>query len=136
MVVGDGMKCPACREPMLVLEWEQVEVDYCTNCKGTWLDSGELELLLEGAEEKQTVLGSFQKNEDSTDDRKCPSCHKKMESLLCGESAKLRVERCMRGHGLWFDRGELEPILKMGKFENPKVSRLLKNIFRSELKEI
>ena len=41
------MKCPHCiDEELIAIETEQVEVDYCTECKGIWLDSGELELLL------------------------------------------------------------------------------------------
>ncbi|MCL4278881.1 MAG: zf-TFIIB domain-containing protein, partial [Ignavibacteriaceae bacterium] len=46
------MLCPVCNNPMIVLELEQVEVDYCTNCAGVWLDAGELELLLESHEER------------------------------------------------------------------------------------
>ena len=35
---------------MVIVEHENIELDYCTNCKGVWFDSGELELLLEAAE--------------------------------------------------------------------------------------
>ena len=38
---------------MLVLELDQVETDYCPNCQGIWLDSGELELFLEDSIEKE-----------------------------------------------------------------------------------
>ena len=37
------MNCPACKNSMVILELNQVEIDYCTACKGIWLDSGELE---------------------------------------------------------------------------------------------
>ena len=40
------MDCPVCREPMIGLEYEKVEVDYCPACAGVWLDEGELEVLL------------------------------------------------------------------------------------------
>ena len=39
------MDCPVCSEPMIVLEYDRVEVDYCVSCQGLWLDAGELELL-------------------------------------------------------------------------------------------
>ena len=41
------MDCPVCKNAMIVLELDEVEVDYCADCRGVWLDSGELELLLE-----------------------------------------------------------------------------------------
>ncbi len=55
------MNCPVCHDPMVVLEWDQAEVDHCLSCKGTWLDRGELELLLESNEEKNQILSSFRK---------------------------------------------------------------------------
>ena len=41
------MKCPACRNIMIVVEHDKVELDYCLSCLGVWFDAGELELLLE-----------------------------------------------------------------------------------------
>ena len=44
------MRCPVCKEPMLIIEHEAVEVDCCAACGGIWLDAGELELLFGDAE--------------------------------------------------------------------------------------
>ena len=44
------MDCPVCKNAMITLELEQVEVDHCLECRGIWLDAGELELLLGDAE--------------------------------------------------------------------------------------
>ena len=41
------MNCISCKEPLIVIELDQIEIDYCLNCGGTWLDAGELEVLLE-----------------------------------------------------------------------------------------
>ena len=71
------MDCPVCREPMIVLELNQVEVDFCLACEGIWLDAGELELLLENREEKEAVLNSFQADKAATEKkRKCPIFNK------------------------------------------------------------
>lgn len=72
------MKCPVCDELMIVLELDQIEIDYCTSCESIWLDGGELELLLEEATEKEEVLSSF-KIDDSSGEKKirCPICLKK-----------------------------------------------------------
>ncbi len=44
------MDCPVCKEPMIVLEYADVEVDFCVACEGVWLDAGELELLFGSAD--------------------------------------------------------------------------------------
>ena len=44
------MKCPACPDVTLVMTDRQgVEIDYCPNCRGIWLDRGELDKLLDRA---------------------------------------------------------------------------------------
>lgn len=42
------MNCPNCRELKLVLSERQgIEIDYCPECRGIWLDRGELDKILE-----------------------------------------------------------------------------------------
>lgn len=42
------MKCPVCKEPNLVMADRQgIEVDYCPQCRGIWLDRGELDKIIE-----------------------------------------------------------------------------------------
>ncbi len=42
------MKCPTCTETSLVMtERQGVEIDYCPQCRGVWLDRGELDKLIE-----------------------------------------------------------------------------------------
>jgi Zn-finger nucleic acid-binding protein len=44
------MKCPHCPETTLVMaERSGVEIDYCPQCRGVWLDRGELDKLLDRA---------------------------------------------------------------------------------------
>lgn len=43
------MKCPNCNETLLMTERQRIEIDYCPNCRGIWLDKGELDKLLEHA---------------------------------------------------------------------------------------
>lgn len=125
------MNCPVCKTPMIVLELDQVETDYCTECRGIWLDSGELELLLEDAAKAREVLRSFTPANANETPRKCPICLKKMEKVQVGDSDKgVLIDRCTKSHGLWFDAGELEGVLKMGHFDDDgKVPRLLGDLF-------
>lgn len=44
------MKCPNCPDTALVMADRQgVEIDYCPQCRGVWLDRGELDKLIERA---------------------------------------------------------------------------------------
>ena len=109
------MDCPACKEPMVVLELRDVEIDHCLSCGGIWLDAGELELLLGDAAGRDRLLSSFEVDSGAGEaPRKCPICLKRMEKVICGTECKVRIDRCRRHHGIWFDAGELEEILRMG----------------------
>lgn len=42
------MYCPICREVQLVMtERSGIEIDYCPQCRGVWLDRGELDKIIE-----------------------------------------------------------------------------------------
>ena len=42
------MKCPVCPDATLVMTDRQgVEIDYCPQCRGVWLDRGELDKIIE-----------------------------------------------------------------------------------------
>jgi hypothetical protein len=44
------MKCPTCTDTALVMSERQgVEIDYCPQCRGVWLDRGELDKLIDRA---------------------------------------------------------------------------------------
>ena len=42
------MKCPICPDSnLLITDRQGVEIDYCPQCRGVWLDRGELDKLIE-----------------------------------------------------------------------------------------
>ena len=42
------MKCPTCTDTKLVMTDRQgIEIDYCPDCRGVWLDRGELDKIIE-----------------------------------------------------------------------------------------
>jgi uncharacterized protein len=48
------MKCPSCKESTLVIsERKGIEIDYCPDCRGIWLDRGELDKMLERSREEE-----------------------------------------------------------------------------------
>lgn len=41
------MKCPNCNDTLVMTDRQGVEIDYCPNCRGVWLDRGELDKIIE-----------------------------------------------------------------------------------------
>lgn len=42
-----GMPCPRCRVDLVMSDRQGVEIDYCPQCRGVWLDRGELDKIIE-----------------------------------------------------------------------------------------
>lgn len=126
------MDCPVCKNAMITLELEGVEIDYCIDCGGIWLDAGELELLLAEPDKAKQLLDSFKIDSVSIEKtRKCPICDKKMQKIVVGSSKPtLLLDKCRRGDGLWFDKGELQDILDRAELDKDnKIQKLLIDIF-------
>ncbi len=126
------MDCPVCKSAMITLELEDVEIDFCADCGGIWLDAGELEMLLDDRERAEKLLQSFKIDVNCTEKpRKCPICLKKMEKIIIGQAAPaLLIDRCRKGDGLWFDKGELQDILNRGQLDKEsKIQKLLADMF-------
>lgn len=54
------MKCPVCKDSVLSMsERNGIEIDFCPDCRGVWLDRGELDKIIEkSAASAQTDLQS------------------------------------------------------------------------------
>jgi Zn-finger nucleic acid-binding protein len=42
-----GMPCPVCKVPLVMSDRQGIEIDYCPQCRGIWLDRGELDKIIE-----------------------------------------------------------------------------------------
>jgi uncharacterized protein len=47
MSLAAGMPCPVCNVPLVMSDRQGVEIDYCSQCRGVWLDRGELDKIIE-----------------------------------------------------------------------------------------
>jgi len=96
---------------MIVVEVDQVELDACPDCRGVWFDAQELEQLFElaGAPEHVRDLESHFERIPATRSRpRCPRCRRRMDPVrVRSVKEELVLDECPRGHGLWFDQGEL-----------------------------
>lgn len=41
------MKCPNCQATLQIADKQGIEIDYCPECRGIWLDRGELDKIIE-----------------------------------------------------------------------------------------
>lgn len=42
-----SMLCPVCKVNLLLSDRQGIEIDYCPQCRGVWLDRGELDKIIE-----------------------------------------------------------------------------------------
>jgi Zn-finger nucleic acid-binding protein len=99
---------------MIVVEYNHIELDYCTNCHGVWFDAGELELLLGslGLDNASSFLDGIPDAEEAKADekkRRCPLCRQKMKKANL--EAVVLVDLCPQGEGIWFDGGEVRILI-------------------------
>ncbi len=51
-------KCPKCDGTLIETDFENIKIDVCNNCSGTWFDAGELAQVMD-KEEKGGWFGRF-----------------------------------------------------------------------------
>lgn len=126
------MICPACREDLLLLEVEGVELDLCLRCRGLWFDAEELEALFARA---GTPGGGFAlerellalPRERGAEKRLCPRCDRRLVVVQAGSATRrVPLDLCPREHGIWFDEHELEAVLAAAQPEDAPALRLVR----------
>ncbi len=109
------MKCSVCHQPIIIVEHDGIELDYCTGCAGVWFDAGEVELLLDKLGlESAGLEGLHLSAEVKTPEarRRCPVCGRRMKKVTVGEESRLVIDACPDGDGLWFDGGEVGRLVR------------------------
>lgn len=86
------MKCPNCTVSLVMTDRQGIEIDYCPDCRGVWLDRGELDKIIERASNDSPSSGGsaprlVRRHDDDSDEierlkyAKYPK-KKKMSSML------------------------------------------------------
>lgn len=57
------MKCPNCDVALVLADRQGIEIDYCPQCRGVWLDRGELDKIIE-----RSTAAETRKKRDYDDD--------------------------------------------------------------------
>lgn len=79
------MRCPNCNVDLVMTDRNGIEIDYCPQCRGVWLDRGELDKIIErstqylpGGRSETSVVRDYHNSRD--DDYRYKK--KKKESFL------------------------------------------------------
>ena len=110
------MLCPQCRQSLVIVECDHVELDVCFDGHGIWFDADELRQLFELAGAVENGLGLEARfahlPAHAGSKRRCPRCRGRMRHVEApGSSEQVILDECPKGHGLWFDDGELHEVL-------------------------
>ncbi len=109
------MLCPVCRQPLVIVEYRDIELDACPDCRGLWFDAQELGQLFElaGADERfREFETQLERLPRAVPRRTCPRCDGKLVPVRAPSvSGDLILDQCPRSHGIWFDQGELGTLL-------------------------
>ncbi len=105
------MICPRCHSDLIVVEYHDIELDYCPACEGLWFDSGEMEVVATRMGASTSDLVPKRKADTREARLKCPECHKAMDKRLLGVSDPVIADVCPLCEGLWLDHGELERVV-------------------------
>ena len=114
------MHCPNCKKESMAsgLTTAGVMVNHCEECRGVWLDQGEIFLFSKDPMRLHEELVKCFTGAKPTN-RQCPHCKVNMlEGSLFRPD--LRIDHCPKCIGLWFDDEELAQALK----DNPKSFQL------------
>lgn len=86
------MLCPVCAIELRMSERKGIEIDYCPQCRGVWLDRGELDKIIERTHDafekprkkdyKPTYRSEYHRPDVSYEKRKNDHKSKKRKSVL------------------------------------------------------
>ena len=64
-----GMRCPVCAVTLSMSDRQGIEIDFCPECRGVWLDRGELDKIVERSlGDAPPPRGGDRRNDDDDDD--------------------------------------------------------------------
>lgn len=103
------MRCPNCRDKDLyrVLTKQGVEIDYCKDCGGIWLDKGEIYYFTKTPTYLRIHLQEALKFQRISE-KLSPRTKEPMKSIVLFDT--LTIEYCPKTSGLWLDKNELEKL--------------------------
>lgn len=134
-------KCPECQIFMKEMKYTRTNdlmIDYCEQCKGIWLDGGEILTLKDITNKLEDIklrisreVWKLRFNIHQRSSLTCPKC--KTKSLhTFNTSEGVVIDLCDKCHGMWLDKGETA---KSAELENdfPNYAASLKTAIITDL---
>lgn len=119
----DPLPCPSCDAPMKPVRIGGTPMQQCGSCGGSWLTTDTFTALCTDKEARSAVSSSlvFESAAAVTAGgpavrlgdvryRRCASCRNLMNRVNFGRVSGVVIDLC-KGHGVWFDQGELQRAL-------------------------
>lgn len=103
------MKCPACSALLFRRVIEEIELDVCKNCHGTWFDRFELQKISATEFEETPVFDVDVSNEPKLD-RRCPKDRFPLMRHFFSKNIRLMIDTCPKCAGIWLDPGEFSAV--------------------------
>ena len=114
------MKCPICERILKAETYEGIQLDFCPNDCGVWLDDKELTHVVKTQDESfdknmiQKVLAKTQKvgipEHEHARIVKCIKCSTEMTPTNYSFNSGIIVDHCPDDCGVWLDRGEIDAL--------------------------
>ena len=128
------MKCPRCRSVLRVVEYDGIQVEVCSDCRGEWLHAEELEKIVEHHDHVFS----------DRDILNCPHCETiEMERFNYADASDLQLHKCPECGGIWADKDQLEKVEELVDGwktslteDTAKYGPILKKIAAEERKEL
>jgi len=111
------MKCVDCSGQLKQVDYNNIRIEECSSCGGIWFDRGELDKAKNQTDEDLRWLDFDPFGEEANqflvdaDDKTCPRCSAKMDSLFYEESQVI-INKCLVCHGIWVPNGQFRKIVK------------------------
>jgi Zn-finger nucleic acid-binding protein len=114
---GAPLPCPGCKAEMRAVKVGQASFYECPSCAGSWLTADAFSQLCTSREERGQLAALVYGGEagprpvkDAVHYVACPICKKTMNRQNFGRRSGVVIDVC-KGHGVWFDQGELHAVL-------------------------
>lgn len=75
------MNCPQCNVILSMSNRQGIEIDYCPQCRGIWLDRGELDKLIEKSNQFEQNQPNFQQEQKRPQQFENPKYYKRKHWL-------------------------------------------------------
>jgi Zn-finger nucleic acid-binding protein len=114
--------CPDHRIALKAIKYEGEFVDQCALCGGLWCSLNSIEIILKKRIQKfdkETIQIAKDYNFPSlelemkkvkVEARKCLECDEDMKKHDFSKSINISIDRCLKGHGVWLDKDEIDRI--------------------------